>query len=80
MNDDLPDLPEPSDMDGARWGYTADDMRNHAIDAYNAGLAAGRKKLLEALVALVEANPLGASYQFVWGQAKAAIDATKEGA
>jgi hypothetical protein len=48
MNNDLPDLPEPSDLDGARWGYTADDMRNHAIDAYNAGQAAGREHFLRA--------------------------------
>ena len=49
MNDnDLPPLPEPSEMDGARWGYTADDMRNHAVDAYNAGQAAGREHFLRA--------------------------------
>lgn len=56
MNDDLPPLPEPSDMDGARWGYTADDMHNHAIDAYNAGLAAGRKKVLEEMRLLADSS------------------------
>ena len=56
MNDDLPPLPEPSDMDGARWGYTADDMHNHAIDAYNAGVAAGRKKLLEEMRLLADSG------------------------
>lgn len=55
-NDDLPPLPEPSDMDGARWGYTADDMRNHAIDAYNAGMAAARKKLLEEMRLLADSS------------------------
>lgn len=53
---DLPPLPEPSEMDGSRWGYTADDMRNHAIDAYNAGLAAGRKKLLEEMRLLADSS------------------------
>ena len=38
---DLPALPEPRDIDGARWGYTADDMHSYATDAYNAGRAAG---------------------------------------
>lgn len=48
MNTDLPTLPEPSEMDGARWGYTADDMQSHAVDAYNAGMAAGRENFLRA--------------------------------
>jgi len=56
MNDDLPPLPEPSDMDGARWGYTADDMEAHATDAYNAGVAAGRRKLLEEMRLLADSG------------------------
>jgi len=36
---ELPELPEPSEMDGARWGYTSDDMRNYAVDAYAQGAA-----------------------------------------
>jgi hypothetical protein len=47
MSNDLPPLPEPSDMDGARWGYTADDMRGHAIDAYAAGVAAERERFAQ---------------------------------
>ena len=48
MDTDLPPLPEPSEMDGARWGYTADDMQSHAVDAYNAGMSAGRENFLRA--------------------------------
>jgi hypothetical protein len=38
---ELPPLPEPSEMDGARWGYTSDDMQNHAIDVHAQGFAQG---------------------------------------
>lgn len=41
---DMPPLPEPSEMDGARWGYTADDVRNYGVDAYDAGVAAERER------------------------------------
>ena len=40
----LPPLPKPVEMDDARWGYTADCMRDYAEDAYNAVLAADRAK------------------------------------
>lgn len=36
---ELPPLPEPSEMDGARWGYTADDMQSHAANAFAQGAA-----------------------------------------
>lgn len=45
---ELPKLPEPSEMDGARWGYTSDDMQSHAIEAYAQGFAAGAAAQLSA--------------------------------
>jgi len=56
MKTDLPTLPEPSEMDGARWGYTADDMQGHATDAYNAGWVAGRKALFEEMKRLADSG------------------------
>ena len=35
----MPPLPEPRDLDGARWGYDADDMNNYGVDCFNAALA-----------------------------------------
>jgi uncharacterized protein YciW len=43
IDTDLPPLPGPRDLDGARKGYDADDMRNHAVDAYMAGVIAERE-------------------------------------
>ena len=44
MDTDIPPLPEPSEIDGARWGYTADDMRNYGVEGYSAGVAAERER------------------------------------
>lgn len=32
---ELPPLPEPRDLDGARWGYDADDMHNYGVDCFS---------------------------------------------
>ena len=45
---ELPKLPEPSEMDGTRWGYTSDDMQSHAIEAHAQGFAAGAASQLSA--------------------------------
>ena len=37
----LPDLPDLVEMDDARWGYRADDMRDYGEDCWEAGYAAG---------------------------------------
>jgi hypothetical protein len=45
---ELPPLPEPTDLGyEVRWGYDADDMRNHGIDCYRAGQLAGAKAMQE---------------------------------
>ncbi len=76
-DDTLPPLPEPRDLDGARWGYDADDMRNYAVDAYVAAVAQERERCARVCETLAEGardnSAPGAPY---WDDAAAEIRAS----